>query len=177
MPIGRKSDKPISLGRGAPPWMVSYSDLVTQLLVFFVMLFALSAAATEDQLKKLQEKMAQAETYTQDFNKRTIDLALAYDGQAEIVDAAKKIAEDYQHNQLSLDSLTTSKFNEYLYSLTPPPDLIIRTSGTKRLSGFLTYQSAYSELYFIDKYWPEFTEQDFNRAIAEYESRERRFGK
>jgi len=127
--------------------------------------------------KKLQEKIQEAEDYTENFNERTINLALAYDGQTEIVDAAKKIASDYADEKISLDTLNTSNFSHYLYSSNSFPDLIIRTSGTQRLSGFLTYQSAYSELYFINKYWPEFSEQDLNTAITEFESRERRFGK
>ena len=101
---------------------------------------------------------------------------MGYDGQAEIVDAAKKIALGYQ-NGLDLDSLNEKSFKKYLYSDFADPDLIIRTSGTQRLSGFLTYQSSYSEFYFTKKFWPEFSEQDLSEAVSEYDDRQRRFGK
>ncbi|MBN1940750.1 MAG: di-trans,poly-cis-decaprenylcistransferase, partial [Candidatus Diapherotrites archaeon] len=127
--------------------------------------------------KKLREKIQSTEEYTQDFNKKTMNLALGYTGQIEIIDAAKKIAEQYKQGMLKLNELTTDSFKNFLYADFPSPDLIVRTSGTKRLSGFLTYQSAYSELYFLDKYWPEVNETDIDNAIEEYNLRQRKFGK
>lgn len=127
--------------------------------------------------KKLQEKMHSAEKLTGDFTNRTIYLALGYNGQSEIVNAAKQLARDYAYDQVELEKINEQTFKKYLYSDFSNPDLIIRTSGTKRLSGFLTYQSAYSELYFLDKFWPEFTEQDLATAVADYEDRDRKFGK
>lgn len=130
--------------------------------------------------KKLQEKMKNAQDYTAKFgNERTINLAMGYNGQAEIVDGVKKILDDYKKGIISDKQLTNfsqNDFSNYLYD-SASPDLIIRTSGTQRLSGFLTYQSAYSELYFLDKYWPEFSKADLDKAIYEYNSRDRRFGK
>jgi undecaprenyl diphosphate synthase len=127
--------------------------------------------------KKLQEKMRKAEDFTSSFKKKTINLAIGYDGQTEIVDAAKKIATAFKENKIDLNSLNHKTFYKYLYADFPEPDLIIRTSGTQRLSGFLTYQSSYSELYFLEKYWPEFTKQDLDNAIQEFYERQRRFGK
>ncbi|MEW6295768.1 MAG: polyprenyl diphosphate synthase [Candidatus Diapherotrites archaeon] len=127
--------------------------------------------------QKLQNKMRRAEEFTENYRKKVINMALGYNGQAEIIDAAKRLAWDFKHNAISLASLTEKKFKNYLYSAFPDPDLIIRTSGTKRLSGFLTYQSSYSELYFIEKYWPEFSEEDLATAINEFNDRQRRFGK
>ena len=126
--------------------------------------------------KKLQEKMNSAEDFTAEHKKKTIYLALGYNGQQEIVDAAKKIAIDYK-NGFDLNSLNEKTFKKYLYADFQEPDLIMRTSGTQRLSGFMTYQSAYSELYFTPKHWPELTEKDIAIAIQEYNNRKRKFGK
>ena len=126
--------------------------------------------------KRLQEKISAVEKHTSEFGGRQINLAIGYNGQAEIVDAAKRFAKDCEKGDAKVEGLDETKFSEYLYS-TSRPDLIVRTGGTQRLSGFLTYQSAYSELYFSDKYWPEFEKEDLNAAILEFGERERRFGK
>ncbi len=127
--------------------------------------------------KKLKEKMFAVEKRTENFSKKTINLALGYNGQAEIVDAAKKFAEQYKKGLLKLNDLTMDSFKSFLYAPFPEPDLIIRTSGTQRLSGFLTYQSSYSELYFSRKYWPEFSKTDLDDAITNFSERKRKFGK
>lgn len=127
--------------------------------------------------QRLQEKMQKAETLTENFKKRTINLAIGYNGRSEIVDAAKKIVMDAQENKLDLNSLTEDSFKHYLYSDFSDPDVIVRTSGTKRLSGFLTYQNVYSELCFVDKYWPEITEADVDQVVQDYNGRQRKFGK
>ena len=127
--------------------------------------------------KRLQEKMRAAEQFTENFSNKLMNVALGYSGQAEIVDAAKAIALDYEEGKMNLDSLDEEKFHDYLYGDFTDPDLIVRTSGVKRLSGFLPYQSAYSELYFIDKYWPEITESDLDSAVQDYYARKRNFGK
>ncbi len=127
--------------------------------------------------KKLQEKMFSAEQYTSQFSDRTINLALGYDGQTEIVDAAKKFALDVKEGKISEKELTTKTFKQYLYSDFKEPDLIVRTSSEQRLSGFLTYQSSYSELAFINKFWPALEEQDVDKIIQDFNSRDRRFGK
>lgn len=126
---------------------------------------------------KLQQKMEEAVDFTSEYDKKTINLAIGYDGQQEIVDAAKKIALEYKQGNLDLDSLNPESFHNYLYTENVNPDLIVRTSGAERLSGFLTYQSSYSELAFIDKYWPQLTELDLDDAVREYYNRKRTFGK
>lgn len=127
--------------------------------------------------RKIQLKMKEAEEFTENYKSKTINLALGYNGQAEIVDAAKKLAEEHKSNSLDLNTINETTFKNYLYSVFPDPDLIVRTGGTHRLSGFLTYQSAYSELYFINKYWPELQEKDLDAAVEDYYERQRRFGK
>ncbi|MDD5163780.1 MAG: polyprenyl diphosphate synthase [Candidatus ainarchaeum sp.] len=127
--------------------------------------------------KKLREKILETEKFTENFKNKKMNLAIGYTGQMEIIDAAKKIAEQYKQGTLRLAELTTSSFQKYLYGNFQNPDLIIRTSGTQRLSGFLMYQSAYSELCFLEKYWPEINETDLDFAIKEYYSRQRKFGK
>ena len=127
--------------------------------------------------RKLLEKVGEAEEFTRDFKARTINLALGYSGRAEIVDAAKKLALDAKHGGLDLSKVDEKNFAKYLYSDIEEPDLVIRTSGTKRTSGFLPYQSAYSELYFCQHYWSQFTKQDLAEAVLDYEARQRNFGK
>lgn len=132
---------------------------------------------TEEFPTALKEKMNEAETHTENNKARTINLALGYGGRAELLDAAKKLAQEHRNKNLDLNTINEDSFKNYLYSNFQDPDLIVRTSGTKRLSGFLPYQSAYSELCFLDKYWPELTEQDVAQAINSYEEKERRFGR
>jgi tritrans,polycis-undecaprenyl-diphosphate synthase [geranylgeranyl-diphosphate specific] len=127
--------------------------------------------------KKLQIKMREAEKLTANYGDRTVNLALGYDGQTEIIDAAQKFATDVQKGRALPETLSTESFKKYLYSDFTAPDLIIRTSNEKRLSGFLTYQSAYSEFAFLNKYWPQLTEADVDKQINDYNRRNRRFGK
>ena len=127
--------------------------------------------------KIVQDKIAKAEKYTEKFSDKTVNLAIGYNGRTEIVDAAKAIAQKFARGKISLDQIDEDSFKDYLYPGSFDPDMIIRTSGTQRLSGFLTYQSVYSELYFCDKFWPEFSRTDLDNAIADYDERQRRFGK
>ena len=107
----------------------------------------------------------------------TFSIALNYGGRTEILEAIKTIAKDVKLGKIAEKDITEQVINEHLYTKDiPDPDLIIRTSGEKRLSGFLTWQSTYSELYFIDKNWPDFTEKDLDEAIEEYGKRTRKFG-
>lgn len=107
----------------------------------------------------------------------TFSIALNYGGRAEILEAIKKIALDIKENKVKENDITEELIDKYLYTRDiPDPDLIIRTSGEQRLSGFLAWQSTYSELYFIQKNWPDFTENDLDQAIAEYNRRTRKFG-
>ena len=108
----------------------------------------------------------------------TLTLALSYGGKQEIVKAVKEISEKVKNDVICIDNIDDSVINDHLYtSDLPNVDLLIRTSGEKRISNFLLWQIAYAELYFTDVYWPDFTEEDLEKAIVEYQNRERRFGK
>lgn len=101
----------------------------------------------------------------------SLQLAINYGGRAEIVDAVNAAV-------AAGEPVTEESFRNFLYAPdVPDPDLILRTSGEQRLSGFLTWQSAYSELLFVDKHWPDFLEADFDQALTTFSARERRFGK
>ena len=108
----------------------------------------------------------------------TLTLALSYSGKQEIFKAVKEISEKVKNDLICLDNFDNSLINDHLYTRNlPDVDLLIRTSGEKRISNFLLWQIAYAELYFTDVYWPDFSEKDFEMAILEYQKRERRFGK
>lgn len=129
--------------------------------------------------KNLQQLIADVEKATEDYDNQFLNIAFAYGGRAEIVDAAKMIAEKVMAGELKLDDVNESVFEKHLYTahLTKQePDLIIRTSGEERLSGFLLWQSAYSELAFLDVYWPDFRLIDLLRAIRTFQNRKRRYG-
>lgn len=130
--------------------------------------------------ESLREVLVQLENETRHYDGHFLNVAIAYAGRAEIVDATKKIVEDVNQGHLSLQQIDEDVFRKYLYTAhlpNPNPDLVIRTSGEERLSGFLLWQSAYSELVFVDVYWPEFRRIDFLRAIRLYQMRHRRFGR
>ena len=108
----------------------------------------------------------------------TLTLALSYGGKQEIFKAVKEISDKVKNDIISLDNFDDSLINDHLYTRDlPDVDLLIRTSGEQRISNFLLWQIAYAELYFTDTYWPDFTEEDLEKAIVEYQNRERRFGK
>jgi len=126
----------------------------------------------------IRELIRRVEAATQNYGSSTLNIAIAYGGRAEIVDAVRKIAEQVKDGKLRSEDINEKLFEQYLYTAgSPDPDLIIRTSGEERLSGFLLWQSAYSELCFLDVYWPEIRRIDFWRAIRTYQRRERRFGR
>ncbi len=128
-------------------------------------------------IKKLIEEL---EKITSKYNSHYLNIAIAYGGRSEIIEAVKKIAEDVKTGRLKTDEIDEEVFERYLFTSYLPkqsPDLIIRTSGEVRLSNFLLWQSAYSELVFMDVYWPEFRKIDFLRAIRLYQQRHRRFGR
>ena len=122
--------------------------------------------------KKMQELM----DATKDYSDYKLNFCMAYGGRAEITDAAKKIARDVEDGKLNAKDITDETMKNYLYS-SSEPDLIIRTGGERRLSGFLLYQSNYSELFFIEKMWPEFEKEDLEVCLEEFKARERRFGR
>ena len=115
---------------------------------------------------------------TKDYNDYIFNVALAYGGRQEIVDAIKGIAKDVKEGKLDLEDIDEKTVSSYLYTKDiPDPDLILRTSGEERISNFLLWQLAYSELYFADVYWPAFTKEDFLEAIYTYQQRKRKFGR
>lgn len=113
------------------------------------------------------------------YNKKMcVVLALSYSARSEIVKATKKIVRDVKNGEIGIDDVTETCFESYLATANfPDPDLMIRTSGEYRISNFLLWQMAYTELVFIDKYWPDFRKVDLIGAIENYQKRERRFGK
>ena len=129
--------------------------------------------------KKLQEMVRRVEESTKNYDEHFLNVALAYGGRAEIVDATKKIAQKVESGDLPVEEINEQLFEKYLYTAHMPkqdPDLIIRTSGEERLSGFLSWQSAYSELCFLDINWPDFRRIELLRAVRTYQRRKRRFG-
>ncbi len=114
---------------------------------------------------------------TRTYEGYTFNVAIAYGGRAEIVDAVKRIAADVRDEKLAINDITDKTISERLYTGDlPDPDFIIRTSGEERISNFLLWQIAYAELYFADVYWPGLTRLEFMRAIEEFQKRKRRFG-
>lgn len=105
-------------------------------------------------------------------------LALSYSSRWELVEACRSLAREAQQGKIDPESIDDAMLSSHLATASmPDPDLLIRTGGDLRISNYLLWQIAYSELYFIDKYWPEFTKQDFVEAIIEFQQRERRYGK
>jgi len=129
--------------------------------------------------ESLQQLIADVEKATAHYDNQFLNFAIAYGGRAEIVDAARAIAEKVKAGEMEPQDIQESTFEKFLYTSHMPkqePDLIIRTSGEERLSGFLLWQSAYSELVFLDVYWPDFRLIDLLRSMRTFQKRKRRFG-
>ncbi len=125
----------------------------------------------------VKEAINEAEESTKHYTKRLFNIAIGYDGRLEIIDSFKKIIKDVQDGKISIDDVDEDLVSQNLYTEgLDDPNLIIRTSGEERLSGFLLWQSSYSELYFCETLWPELRKVDFIRAIRSYQARDRRFG-
>lgn len=121
--------------------------------------------------------MNHIEQISSDKSKVVLNIAINYGGRHEIANAVRTIAEKVKSGEMEAADINEDTISDYLYTKgMPDPDLIIRPSGECRLSNFLTYQSAYSELWFSDVLWPDFTEEDFVQALREFENRNRRFG-
>ena len=117
------------------------------------------------------------EELTKNNDGMLLNLALNYGGRSEIVRATKGIAKDFSDGIIKIEDIDERMFSQYLYTYGQnDPDLIIRTAGEKRLSNFLLWQSAYSELYFIEKNWPDFTENDLIDALNYFKLRKRKYG-
>ncbi len=128
--------------------------------------------------KKTQKELQEAINDTAHHERMAMVLALSYSSRWELTQAAKELAKDVATNKISLQQVDQELFESYLTtSAFPDPELLIRTSGEYRISNFLLWQIAYSELYFTPKFWPEFRKEDFYEAIVDFQNRERRFGK
>jgi len=130
--------------------------------------------------KSIKEVLQKLDDATKGYDNHFLNIALAYGGQLELVDAVKKIGEKIQNGSLKVSDIDKKEIESNLYTSYLPqssPDMILRTSGEKRLSGFLMWQSAYSELIFMDIFWPEFRKIDLMRAIRTFQERKRRLGK
>lgn len=128
--------------------------------------------------EKLQEGIRRVEERTKDNNGITLNLCINYGGRDEIVNAAKILAEQVKNGELAIEDITEDLFAKHLRTKdAPDPDLMIRAGGEQRLSGFLLWQTSYSELYFAEKLWPDFNEMELEKAIDEYNNRKRNFGK
>ncbi len=127
--------------------------------------------------EKLQKRIDDAIQRTKNNTGTVLNIALNYGGRNEIVNAVKQIALKVQEGKLAIEDISEEVVSENLYTQNiPDPDLLIRTSGEMRLSGFLPWQSVYSEFLFIDKLWPDFSEEDLDEAIEVYKKRNRKFG-
>lgn len=127
--------------------------------------------------ESVREAIKEAEDATAHYDKRLFNIAIGYDGRLEIIDSIKKIIEQVEAGEITVDDVDEDLVSKNLYTEgLADPNLIIRTSGEERLSGFLLWQSSYSELYFCETLWPELRKVDFIRAIRSYQERERRFG-
>lgn len=125
----------------------------------------------------LQKKISEAKEKTKRNTGLTVVLALNYGARQEIVDAVKKFSEAVIRGEADINSLDVEGFGKYLYTAgLPDPDLLIRPSGELRISNFLLWQLSYAELYFPNKFWPDFHRKELEEAIEEYQKRERRFG-
>ena len=126
---------------------------------------------------RVRESIENAENLTSKYSDFTFTVCLAYGGREEIVDAVKSVATDYASGTLDINSINSSEITKRMYaSELPDPDLVIRTSGEERISNFLLWQIAYSELHFTDVFWPSFSKSDLYEAIESYQNRRRRYG-
>src|SRR5690606_27115728 len=134
------------------------------------------SGSRENLSKKVLNAMDTIVEETKDNTKGILNLCLNYGSHKEIIDATKKINEDVLKGNLNIDDLDEDLYYKYLYNDLPPIDLLIRTSGEMRLSNFMLYQLSYAELMFVNTYFPDFNEQEFDKCLLEYSTRDRRFG-
>lgn len=128
--------------------------------------------------KRCKKQLREAIELTKNNSGLTLVLALSYSGRWEIIEAIKRLAVDVKEDKLKLDDISSEVFETYLNTANmPDPELMIRTSGEMRISNFLLWQLAYTEIYFTNKLWPDFRRQDLDEAIIAYQNRERRFGR
>ena len=126
----------------------------------------------------VQDKIHYMENLTKDNDGMTMVVAMSYSSKLELTRATRLIAEEVKQGKLSVDDITEQTINDHLWTnFMPDPELLIRTGGELRISNYLLWQCAYSEFYFCDTYWPDFDEEALHKAIADYQGRQRRFGK
>ena len=126
----------------------------------------------------VQNKIKYIEDLTAKFDGLTVVVAMSYSSRWELVNATKQIAQQVKDGALSVDDIDEQLIDKHLVTnFMPDPDLLIRTGGEVRISNYLLWQLAYSELYFCDTFWPDFMEEDLHKAIASYQQRQRRYGK
>jgi tritrans,polycis-undecaprenyl-diphosphate synthase [geranylgeranyl-diphosphate specific] len=127
--------------------------------------------------EKVQEAIKKAEAATKDYKDFHLNVAIAYGGQEEITDAITDIAKKIKEGLITPNDIDLDLIKNSLYTGKPYPDLIMRTGGERRLSNFMPWQSAYSELVFLEKMWPELQKEDFFDVVRDFERRDRRFGR
>ena len=126
--------------------------------------------------EKVLKAMDKIVDETKDNKELVLNICLNYGSHAEMVDTTKKICELYKDGKIELDDITSEFISKNLYQDLPPLDFVIRTSGELRLSNFMMYQASYAEFYFPKVYFPDFNNEEFDKAILEYNKRNRRFG-
>ena len=128
--------------------------------------------------QSVQDKIHYMEDLTKDNTRMTVVMAMSYSSKQELARATRLIAEEVKDGKLKAEDITEQTINDHLWTnFMPDPELLIRTGGELRISNYLLWQCAYSEFYFCDTYWPDFDEEALHKAIADYQSRQRRFGK
>ena len=128
--------------------------------------------------QSVQDKIHYMEDLTKDGKRMTVIMAMSYSSKQELTRATRLIAEEVKEGKLKAEDITEQTINDHLFTnFMPDPELLIRTGGELRISNYLLWQCAYSEFYFCDTYWPDFDEEALHEAIANYQSRQRRFGK
>ena len=128
--------------------------------------------------QSVQDKIHYMEDLTKDGKRMTVIMAMSYSSKQELTRATRLIAEEVKEGKLKAEDITEQTINDHLFTnFMPDPELLIRTGGELRISNYLLWQCAYSEFYFCDTYWPDFDEEALHKAIANYQSRQRRFGK
>lgn len=128
--------------------------------------------------QSVQDKISYMEDLTKDGERMTVIMAMSYSSKLELTRATRQIAKEVKEGKLNADDITEQTINDHLWTnFMPDPELLIRTGGELRISNYLLWQCAYSEFYFCDTYWPDFDEKALHQAIADYQGRQRRFGK
>ena len=127
--------------------------------------------------EEVLKSILKAEETTQSNSGLTVNVAFNYGGRSEILDAFDTLIRAVEEKKMKREDITEEKFGEYLYTKgLPDPDLLIRTSGEQRISNFLLWQLSYAEFYFTETFWPDFNQQEFEKALMEFEKRNRRYG-